>query len=43
MTRYHENGHFVEHSDREKQMEGHRHFGTEIFIPPFSETKFQGG
>lgn len=24
-------------------MEGHQHFGTEIFIPPLSQCRFKGG
>ena len=43
LTRYNEEGHFLEHCDREKYMEGHRHIGTEIFLPPYSLSKYEGG
>jgi hypothetical protein len=43
LTKYDENGHFMEHCDREKKKEDHKHFGTEIFLPPKSQFNYEGG
>lgn len=43
VLRYNKTGHFIEHKDKLRPIDGYEHFGTEILLPPKSQVDFAGG